>query len=160
MQPHRIGRILGVTTRVAGEKLREQADRLASASAQPVSSGAKSTAVADPPGPVASETTPAATVANLASAADGTRRMARGAGRFGAALVRPFAHATGILWNQIAGVFFALFAIFFTEHAWILHKSAGLRDRHLIVYIILALLFAWFAVSSFWRARRRQTRSG
>lgn len=84
--------------------------------------------------------------------------MARGAGRFGAALVRPFAHATGVLWNQIVGVFFALFAIFFTEHAWILHKSAGLRDRHLIVYIVLALLFAWFAVSSFWRARRRQRR--
>lgn len=156
MQPNRIGRILGVTTRVAGEKLREQADRLASASAQPVPSGPKSAPAAAPAAKVASASSRPAPAPNLASAADGTRRMARGAGRFGAALVRPFAHATGVLWNQIVGVFFALFAFLFAEHAWILHKSAGLRDRYLILYLVLALLFAWFAVSSFWRARRRQ----
>lgn len=159
MQPNRIGRILGVTTRVAGEKLREQADRLAAASAQPASSGPSSVPAADracaAPPPSSS---PSPSV-NLGAAADGARRLSRGAGRFSAALVRPFAHATGVLCNQIVGVFFALFAVFFTEHAWILHKSAGLRDRHLIVYIVLALLFAWFAVSSFWRARRRQSES-
>ncbi|HTX41453.1 MAG TPA: hypothetical protein VMD25_06465 [Acidobacteriaceae bacterium] len=145
-----------MTTRVAGEKLREQADRLASASAQPAPSVPKPGAAASPAATVAPPVSPPPTAPNLASAADGTRRMARGAGRFGAALVRPFAHATGIIWNQIVGVFFALFALLFGEHVWILHKSAGLRDRYLILYSILALLFAWFAVSSFWRARRRQ----
>ena len=155
MEPNRIGRILGVTTRVAGEKLREQADRLASASAQPAPSGPES-APAAAPAPSRSAPSRPGPGPNPASATDGAHRMARGAGRFGAALVRPFAHATGILWNQIVGTFFALFAILFAEHVWMLHKSAGLRDRHLILYLVLALLFAWFAVSSFWRARRRQ----
>ncbi len=62
--------------------------------------------------------------------AEGSRRVARGAGRFGSALVRPFAHATGVLALQITGVFFALFTVFFTVHAWQAFKAIGAHDRH------------------------------
>jgi hypothetical protein len=91
--------------------------------------------------------------------AEGGRRFARGASRFSASLWRPFAHATGILGLQITGVFFALFTMIFAVHSWQLWKSAGLRDHHLPLYAAFAVLFAWFAVSSFWRASRKQKRS-
>jgi hypothetical protein len=63
-----------------------------------------------------------------------------------------------VLWNQIAGIFFALFAIFFIEHSWMVYKAAHGRDRHLYLYAALAGIFAWFTVNSFWRAWRRQRR--
>ena len=50
-------------------------------------------------------------------AADSGRRLARGAGRFSSALVKPFAHAGGILALEIFGVFFAVFALSFLAHA-------------------------------------------
>jgi hypothetical protein len=89
---------------------------------------------------------------------EGGRRLARGAGRFGSALVRPFAHATGVLTLQITGVFFALFTVFFTLHAWQVFKAAGVHDRHVLVYAAFAVLFAWFTMTSFWRARVKQKR--
>ena len=91
-----------------------------------------------------------------ATYAQGGRRLARGAGRFGATLVRPFAHATGVLTLEITGVFFALFTLFFVEHAWQVYTKARWRDGHFAIYAALAALFAWFAVSSFWRAKRKQ----
>ncbi len=87
-----------------------------------------------------------------------TRGLARGAAHFGTGFFRPFAHATSLLWNQIAGIFFALFAVFFLEHTWMLYRAAHWRDRHLFLYGALALVFAWFAASTFWQVRRKQRR--
>jgi hypothetical protein len=70
--------------------------------------------------------------------------------------VKPFAHATGVLTLEITGVFFAMFTLFFVSHAWQVYKKASWRDGHFAVYAVLAVLFAWFAVTSFWRARRKQ----
>ncbi|MGC2498592.1 MAG: hypothetical protein WA399_01170, partial [Acidobacteriaceae bacterium] len=91
--------------------------------------------------------------------AESGRRVARGAGRFGSALVRPFAHATGVLTLQITGVFFALFTGFFTVHAWQAFKAAGMHDRRVLIYAAFAVLFAWFTATSFWRARAKQKRT-
>lgn len=179
MQPNRIGRALGIGARVAGAKLREQADRLAAAPPQNAPRPANASAVAEPPqsvpprpqpsrpavSPRAAVSRPGAAAQGgyrpaaspgIAEAAGNSRRLARGAGRFGFALLRPFAHATSVLWHQIAGLFFALFSIFFFEHAWFVWKAHHFADRHILLYAALGLLFAWFTVSSFWRARRRQ----
>jgi hypothetical protein len=152
MQPHRIGRVLGIGARVAADKLRE---RTAQATTQPQrpASTQPAPAVKTPP------TAPRPTVPSAPSLAEGSRRMARGAGRFGASVWRPFAHATGVLTLQITGVFFALFTLFFVVHSWQLYKTAGWHDHHLPLYATIALLFAWFAVSSFWRANRKQKRA-
>ncbi|MGA8908594.1 MAG: hypothetical protein WB524_13320, partial [Acidobacteriaceae bacterium] len=75
---------------------------------------------------------------------------------FSSSLLRPFAHATGLLILQITGVFFALFTFVFAVHSWQLYRTAGWRDHHLPMYLAFAVLFAWFAISSFWRANRRQ----
>lgn len=150
MEPNRFGRVLGVGARIAAEKLRER-------TAQRSPSAARSVP-ASQPAPAASGR-PAArpsTASSTQGYAEGGRRLARGAGRFGGALWRPFAHATGVLSLQITGVFFAIFTLFFTIHAWQIFKTAGLRDSHFIVYAVCAMVFAWFTVTSFWRARRKQ----
>jgi hypothetical protein len=96
---------------------------------------------------------------NAAAVAAGSRRFAQGAGRFSAALWKPFAHASGILTLQITGLLFSFFALGFGAKCWQLYRAAGFRDHHLALYLGFAALFAWFAVTSFWRASRKQRRS-
>lgn len=155
MQPNRLGRILGIGTRVAAEKLREGTARAVAATQRPgatetVRATATPATTTTPPGPVV----PASAVL-----AEGRRRFARGTGRFGASLWQPFAHASGILWLQITGLFFVFFALGFSLHCWQIYRVAAWRDHHLPLYLFFAVVFAWFAVTSFWRAGRKQKRS-
>ncbi|HEX4038804.1 MAG TPA: hypothetical protein VHX37_12160 [Acidobacteriaceae bacterium] len=143
MQPNRLGRVLGVGTRLAADKLRQKAEQ---AGAAPAAGQAARPAASAPGSPAASG----------AGYVEGSRRLARGAGRFGASMWRPFALASGVLWLQITGVFFALFTLFFVVHASQVYKVSGWRDRHMLAYGLFAVLFCWFAVTSFWRAHRRQ----
>ena len=157
MQPNRLGRILGVGTRVAAEKLRD--GTAGAVAAVQRSNAAASSQPAAAAKPAAASAAPALQKTSLpasAALADGGRRFARGAGRFSSSLLRPFARATGLLILQITGVFFALFTFVFAVHSWQLYRTAGWRDHHLPMYLAFAVLFAWFAISSFWRANRRQ----
>lgn len=155
MQPNRIGRLLGIGTRVAAGRLREGTVRAAaaveraSASAPAATTSGKGTAQSAPVLPA---------VRSPSGLAEGSRRFARGAGRFGASLWKPFAHATGLLTLQITGLLFAFFALGFGAKSWQLYRASGWRDHHLPLYLGFAVLFAWFAASSFWRAARRQKR--
>ncbi|HZZ38851.1 MAG TPA: hypothetical protein VFE06_06955 [Acidobacteriaceae bacterium] len=151
MQPNRIGRLLGIGTRVAAGKLR---DGTAGAVAAAQRSAASPAAA-----PSTSASSGAQPAARFADYAGSSRRAARGAGRFGSALVRPVAHATGVLTLQISGVFFAIFTLFFMVHAWQAFRVTGAHDRRVLVYAAFALLFAWFTITSFWRARVKQKRS-
>jgi hypothetical protein len=71
----------------------------------------------------------------------------------------PFRKATRALWHEITGSFFALFALSFGAGAW--HARAGAispipNDRyHFYAFCIFALVFGYFSISSFVRARRR-----
>lgn len=146
MQPNRFGRVLGVSTRLAAEKLQKAAQ---ASSARPPSA-APSAAAARPAQPSKPQ---------VKAYVEGSRRLAQGAGRFGGALWRPFAHATAVLWLEISGVFFALFALFFIVHASQVYRTSGWHERHATAYAILALLFSWFAVSSFWRAGQKRKKA-
>jgi len=187
MEPNRVGKIFGIGARVAVEKLREGAERVGS-SARPAAPGAEGAAkpmTAQEAGArvgagvrqaAANFRAAQASAGNAQAGAEsdaglgrarssasagvpeGARDVARGAGRFGAALVRPFAHATSLLWAQITGIFFALFAVFFMEHTWMVYRAAHWRDRLVFLYAALAVVFLWFAVSAFWRVRRKQRR--
>src|SRR3984885_7252249 len=148
MQPNRLGRVLGIGARIAADKLREGTARAAAAAQrpnppQPAPAATQPAPAATQPAPAATQPAPAATTAPKRSApsappapsvAEGTRRLARGAGRFSASLWRPFAHATGILTLQITGMFFAIFTLVFAVHSWQLYKAAGWRDHHLPLY--------------------------
>jgi hypothetical protein len=157
MEPNRLGRVLGISARVAAKTIRERAAQSGQTAGgsgvaqQPAQDGVPAAAAARPVG----AGRPAGAVGR-ATVADSGRRLARGAGRFGSALIGPFAHATGVLTLQITGVFFGLFALFFLSHTWETWHAGGWRDPHTKVYAGLALLFGWFTVSSFWRARRKQ----
>lgn len=164
MEPNRVGRVLGIGTRLAAGKIRDGAARASAAAAQAGTAQSGTGQSRPVPGQAANGSGGAAGSAAMAAisaerasaaAAEGGRRLARGAGRFGAAMLQPVARAGGILWLQISGVFFALFALFFLGHAWQTIRSAGWRDRHAEIYALLAAAFCWFTVSSFWRARSR-----
>ena len=65
---------------------------------------------------------------------------------------------THILWLEVTGFFFLVFGVVCGGAAW-REYQAVLAGRTVMnrVYLAaaLALLFAWFGVSSFWKARRR-----
>ena len=158
--------MFGIGARVAVEKLREGAERVGSAA------GTAGPEAGRPGKPRTAQEAGARVGAGVRQAAAHFRAAQAGAGdaragaerasggtrrlaQFGGALVRPFAHATSLLWSQVTGIFFALFAAFFMEHAWMVYRATHWRDRLVLLYGALALTFAWFAVSTFWRVRRR-----
>ena len=161
MEPNRVGRLLGIGARVAAGKLRDGTAG-AVAAVERSKAAARTDAVNEPagmasPGGAGQARTAAGGVGPGAAAlADGSRRLARGAGRFGGALWKPFAHATGQLTLQITGLLFAFFALGFGAKSWQLYKDTRWGDHHLPMYAGFALLFLWFAVSSFWKAGRKR----
>ena len=84
----------------------------------------------------------------------------KGAKRFGEAIWGPFVHAGGVLWLEITGLFFALFGLFFAQGVYRLRADwrTGPNHERLLGYGAVALVFFYFAASSFYRARRKQLR--
>jgi hypothetical protein len=70
----------------------------------------------------------------------------------------PLKRASRALWHELTGSFFALFALSFAAATWKTRHnamSAIADDRHrFYAFCVLALLFGYFSVSSFVRARR------
>ena len=71
---------------------------------------------------------------------------------------RHFGHVLHLLWLEIAGVFFLFFALagglaFWREYQkW---QAGKIGPGRAVLAASFALVFLWFGVSSFWRARRR-----
>jgi hypothetical protein len=82
----------------------------------------------------------------------------KGAKRFGESIWGPFAHAGSVLWLEVTGLFFALFALFFVQGAYRLRANwhSGPGHERLLIYVAVAVLFFYFAASSFYRARKKQ----
>ncbi len=79
------------------------------------------------------------------SGAQATLRSARRLGR--------------ILWLQITGVFFCLFALTFAARLPRMYSNYASRSAplsNLLVSVAVTVLFAWFGVSSFWKASKRK----
>ena len=78
----------------------------------------------------------------------------------GQALLGPFTHAGSILWLEITGLFFALFALFFVQRVYRVRTAwrQGPEHTHLLLYVFLAAVFVWFSFSSFSRAYRKSKR--
>jgi hypothetical protein len=92
------------------------------------------------------------------------KTVSREAGKLGRSFLASFARAGHVLWLEVMGTFFALFAAIFISYAC--RYRAALRltatdadaHRHLLTSAAAAALFVYFAVSSFVRARRREKR--
>lgn len=103
--------------------------------------------------------TAAKTVGQAREVQKGVRRGSR---KFGEAVWRPFVKLSGVLWLEVSGVFFGIFALLALGYLWKLRGSwhAGPANaaahRSLLGAVVMLLLFGYFSVSSFVRARRRE----
>lgn len=133
MEPGRVGRTFGIGMRVASGMLRDRAAQTA-------------------------QTVRHEAPAHVARGIRATSGARRGAKRFGESIWGPFVHAGSVLWLEITGVFFAVFSLFFVQGAWRLHTDwrSGANHAHFVMYVAIAVLFFYFTVSSFYRARRKQ----
>jgi hypothetical protein len=87
--------------------------------------------------------------------------LRRGSRRFGEAAWRPFVRLGGVLWLEVTGVFFGIFALFAAGGAWRLRGEWHLNaagHRQLLGAVAMLAFFGYFCVSSFVRARRRERR--
>lgn len=90
--------------------------------------------------------------------------IVRGGRHFGQAAWGPFVRLSGVLWLELMGVFFGLFVMTATINVWKLHANLHetafnhFEHRHLQWSIAMAVMFGYFSVSSFVRARRRERR--
>ena len=103
------------------------------------------------------------TAARTAAQARVTKQgLRRGSKRFGEAMWAPFVRLSGVLWLEITGVFFGIFALFALGAMWKLrgewHATATNVEGHrsLLGAVAMLVVFGYFCVSSFVRARRRE----
>ncbi len=89
-------------------------------------------------------------------------RRAVMAGGKGAAkgMAAPIRRFSSVLWLEVTGFFFVVIAAFIAQGAWKLRGSLHGGPDHVkfLLHLVLFALFAYFAVSSFVRARRRERR--
>jgi hypothetical protein len=144
MEPKKVGRTLGIGVRVASNMLRQRVEQATASKPAPAEPGNGRPAVAQPAPPMRKPGNRAATAK-------------RGAKAFLQAFLGPFTHAGSVLWLEITGLFFALFALFFVQSVYRVRTAwrQGPEHTHLLLYAAMAVAFAWFSVSSFARAYRK-----
>ena len=86
--------------------------------------------------------------------------LKEGSRRFGSAVGKPLVRVSKVLWLELTGVFFGLFAVTAAGAAWrlrdALRATAGNHEEHVrfLVAVAVALVFGYFCVSSFVKANR------
>jgi hypothetical protein len=91
--------------------------------------------------------------------------LKQGSKRFGEAMWGPFVKLSGVLWLEVTGLFFGVFAMFAAGGVWKLRgdlRDTGLNHAghmHLLLSLVMAAVFGYFCVSSFVKASRRGRRS-
>lgn len=139
MRPESIGRALGIGLRVAG--------RMAS---QRMAGGAETA-----PSAPAGLNEQAGQTRHVAGRTAGqtAKGVARGVGGF----LRPFRRLGAILWLEMTGAFFLIFAAVSASFLWKNRASyaVGPEHREFVSAAAMMAVFLYLGISSFWRARRR-----
>lgn len=152
MNANEIGKRLGIGVRVAGRVAQQHAQQRAD-------EGAKQSGAA--PGATTGSTTGAPRIlpsaADIRAAQQKTHRYTRAAGRGVGGFLRPFGRVGGILWLEVTGFFFGLFALFFAQDLWRARAgyASGPLHQRFWVAVVLTGVFAYLSISAFWRAKRR-----
>jgi hypothetical protein len=163
MRPERFGRTLGIGVRVASNILRDRAGRIAQGNGQqpprtPVSSSdSNSHSSVNPRTVFATRDLTQTAQRTAAETGKATRAVSRGSKNFAQAVWGPFRHVGGVLWLEISGVFFALFALFFAQNVYRTRAAwwGGAEHVHFLLYIGVTAVFVWFSLSSFMRAHQK-----
>ncbi len=95
--------------------------------------------------------------------AEGKGRVRTQATSAGRTALSPVRRAGGVLWLEMTGTAFALFTVFLAPGLWKLRGAihAPLTSgeaQKFYLYLLMLVLFTYFAVSSFVRAHRRGKR--
>jgi hypothetical protein len=143
MRPQTVGRVLGVGLRVAG---RLAGQRLAGTVGNPGNPTSRPVTIA---GMISPETQRNAG----RQTGKATANVARGVGGF----LRPFRRVGGIVFLEVAGVFFLLFVLVFGQMVWRMRSNYAQGPDHpkFLMAVGLMLVFLYLSASSFWRARRK-----
>ena len=161
----RFGRALGFGARQAVKTLVSAVDAATAANPSDKSTGAnggqatpmrRATDAPKAGGSVAQ--TAARTVEQAREVKSGLRR---GSKRFGEAMWGPFVRLSGVLWLEVSGFFFGLFALFFLGAVIRLRgewHTGSTERQQLVGSVAMLVLFGYFCVSNFVRARRRERR--
>jgi len=90
-----------------------------------------------------------------------SKRLRRGGRSFGGTAWKTFTRLGGVLWLEVSGVFFGLFALFALVAVLHLHgewRPSAAGRWQLAVALAMLAFFGYFCVSNFLRARRRERR--
>jgi outer membrane murein-binding lipoprotein Lpp len=141
MKPQSIGRVLGTGLRIAG---RMAGQRIAARAGSASSLQAAAAQV---------EQTRQATREAGRAAGETTRGVVRGVGGF----MRPFSRVGGILWLEVTGFFFLLFAAIFATASWRTRPVTfhGPFDKPFLISAAMMALFFYLGVTSFLSAHRK-----
>ena len=156
MNPNEIGKRLGIGLRVAGRIAQQRAQE--SGVVQP--SAGQPVPGQNPGLRIGTQTAHSAGHGYGTASRDlgkKTHKITRAAGRGIGGFLRPFGRVGGLLWLEVTGFFFGMFAIFFARGIWSTRLSylAGPQHPRFLVAVGLTAVFAYLSVSAFWRARRR-----
>ncbi len=158
----RLGRALGYGARHAAKTLASAVD--AATAPNPAGSATRTTA-GNPSGngPVRPAAAPLINqVAEAYRTVDETKQHAKKQAReAGRSILTPLKTFSSVIWLQVTGTFFAVFAAFMGEGVWKLRAnfSAPVSSpdaQKLYFHLIVFLGFAYFTVSNFVRASRRE----
>ena len=165
----RFGRALGFGARQAIKTAVRAVDAATaeSPSGKPAKPQAQKPPQAHGPSAAAAKATQKAAGA-VAQAREAKQGVRRGTKRFGQAVWGPFVRLSGVLWLELTGVFFGLFALVALGAVWRLRGAwhaawhstgASPEDRRsLLGALAMAALFGYFCITSFIRARKRERR--
>lgn len=162
MNPNEFGKKLGIGVRIAGRIAQQRVQQSAAGPAAVSNSGPHPASGPQPtytaPGASAAPRIPTpAAQAQVKNLGKKTHSYTRAAGRGIGGFLRPFGRVGGLLWLEVTGFFFGLFAIFFAQNIWRarLDYAAGPQHNRFLIGCVLTVVFCYLSISAFWRARRR-----
>ena len=160
MDSGRLGRVLGIGTRLAAKTLVQAVDAATAPNPSASPAQPKQSQVENAGGVAAARATETAGRMRVTG-----RGLKEGGKRFGEAAWRPLVRASSALWLELTGVFFGIFAVFAASNAWkmrwALQETAANHDAHsrLLISVGMAVVFGYFCASSFVKANRRVRKS-
>lgn len=177
MDSERFGRALGFGARAAAKTLVTAIDAASAPNPSKGREAAAKTAAGQPASTARSATVKAASASaavpkpervteQVTRAAAQVMQVSQGLNQQGKQLqqsvLTPVKRLSGVLWLEFTGFFFGLFAVSAASAAWklrdALHETPQNHDAHVkfLVAIAISGLFAYFCVSSFLRAKKRE----
>jgi len=158
MDSVRFGRALGFGARAAAKTLVSAVDAASAPSPrQPASQQAAQSQTSRPAAQVSVDQVQRV----AAQAAEASANLGRSGRQLGRSVWNPFVRLSGVLWLEFTGVFFGIFAVYAASGAWKLRaemrETAANHDAHVhfLMSAVMAVVFAYFCVTSFLRARRK-----